>query len=69
MILFLSYFICILSVMHYVILKLERIFNPRQKNLETLWKILLPLPPPRSILQWISSHVTLQSHLNIAEEK
>ena len=32
MILFLSYFICILSVMHYVILKLERIFNPRQKT-------------------------------------
>ena len=34
MILFLSYFMCILSVMHYVILKLERIFNPRQKNLD-----------------------------------
>ena len=25
--------ICILSVMHYVILNLERIFNPRQKTL------------------------------------
>ena len=25
--------ICILSVMHYVILNLERFFNPRQKTL------------------------------------
>ena len=40
------------------------------KNLPTLWKILLPfVPPPPFLLQCCCSHVTLQSHLNIAEGK
>ena len=38
------------------------------KNLGTLWKILLPFVP-LSLLQFCCSHVTLQSHPNITEGK
>ena len=46
---------------------MQAYFGFKIKNLETLWKILLPFVSP-SFLQ-CCSHVTLLSHLNIAEGK
>ena len=58
MILFLSYFICILSVMHYVTLKLERIFNPRRKTLtKDPWKTPNTSLFLCNVEMWLQSYV------------